>query len=119
MQRLFSGFPNSLPGAGLLVLRLALGFVLFVHSCVLCGLAQSFDGVLQIAVIVVACLILLGLATPFAAGVGVLVSFGLKAPFETHILIAATDVSLILLGPGAWSADARLFGRRRIDLSSL
>jgi hypothetical protein len=25
-------------------------------------------------------------------------------------------VSLVMLGPGAWSIDRRLFGRKRIDL---
>jgi uncharacterized membrane protein YphA (DoxX/SURF4 family) len=33
-----------------------------------------------------------------------------------HVLLAALGVSLVMLGPGAWSLDARLFGRRRIDV---
>jgi len=31
-------------------------------------------------------------------------------------LLAALGVSLVMLGPGAWSVDARLFGRKRIDI---
>jgi hypothetical protein len=30
------------------------------------------------------------------------------------VLFVAVGMSLALLGPGAWSFDARLFGRRRI-----
>ena len=31
-------------------------------------------------------------------------------------VVAVIGVSLVMLGPGAWSIDARLFGRRRINL---
>jgi putative oxidoreductase len=31
-------------------------------------------------------------------------------------LLAAIGAALALLGPGAWSVDARLFGWRRIDV---
>ena len=30
-----------------------------------------------------------------------------------HIFLAAVAVSVAMLGPGAWSVDARLFGRKR------
>jgi hypothetical protein len=33
-----------------------------------------------------------------------------------HVLPAAMGVSLVMLGPGAWSVDALLFGRKRIDI---
>jgi len=33
-----------------------------------------------------------------------------------HIFLAVTAASLAMLGPGAWSIDARLFGRKRFDL---
>jgi len=33
-----------------------------------------------------------------------------------HILLLTLGVSLALLGPGAWSVDARLFGWKRIDI---
>jgi uncharacterized membrane protein YphA (DoxX/SURF4 family) len=35
-----------------------------------------------------------------------------------HIFLAIVAVSTAMLGPGAWSIDARLFGRKRIDLNS-
>lgn len=37
---------------------------------------------------------------------------------EMHLLLAALGVSLVMLGPGAWSVDARLFGRKRINIRS-
>ena len=33
-----------------------------------------------------------------------------------NILLGALGVGLALLGPGAWSVDARLFGWKRIDI---
>ena len=33
-----------------------------------------------------------------------------------HIVLAALGVALAMIGPGAWSVDARLFGRKRIRI---
>ena len=33
-----------------------------------------------------------------------------------HIFLAILAASLTMLGPGAWSIDARLFGRKRFDI---
>jgi putative oxidoreductase len=33
-----------------------------------------------------------------------------------NILLASIGVALAMIGPGAWSLDARLFGWRRIDV---
>jgi hypothetical protein len=63
-------------------------------------------------------LILVGLATPIAAAVGGVTVLCTAAPIETHIVLATIGVSLALLGPGAWSIDARLYGRRRRALRS-
>jgi hypothetical protein len=35
------------------------------------------------------------------------------------ILQAALGAVLAMVGPGAWSIDARLFGRKRIDIPDL
>lgn len=35
---------------------------------------------------------------------------------EVHALLATLGVALALMGPGAWSADARLSGWRRIQI---
>jgi uncharacterized membrane protein YphA (DoxX/SURF4 family) len=36
----------------------------------------------------------------------------------THILLGTLGGALALLGPGAWSVDARLFGWQRINIRS-
>jgi putative oxidoreductase len=33
-----------------------------------------------------------------------------------HILLAVVTAGVAMLGPGAWSIDARLFGRKRFDI---
>jgi hypothetical protein len=65
-------------------------------------------------------LLLAGLWTPVA---GTLVAIEQSWRFVSepedpwiHILLATLGLALALLGPGAWSIDARLFGWRRIDI---
>ena len=117
VQRLFSTFPNSWPGLGLLILRFAAGLSLagVAHSGDLAGTA----GLLARCVAGgVAILIWIGLWTPLAAVAGAAIqvivgTFGHR--FELSLLVyAALGLSLAMLGPGAWSFDARLFGRKRI-----
>jgi uncharacterized membrane protein YphA (DoxX/SURF4 family) len=66
-------------------------------------------------------LLIAGLWTPIA---GTLVAvFELWSIFSqpgdpwSRILLATLGVALALLGPGAWSIDARLFGWKRIRIS--
>jgi putative oxidoreductase len=33
-----------------------------------------------------------------------------------HVQLAGLGAALAMLGPGAWSVDARLFGRKRIEI---
>jgi hypothetical protein len=33
-----------------------------------------------------------------------------------HILLAILAASVAMLGPGAWSVDSRLFGRKRFEI---
>jgi hypothetical protein len=35
-----------------------------------------------------------------------------------HLFLAFVAASLAMLGPGTWSIDSRLFGRRRFDFDS-
>ena len=67
--------------------------------------------------------VLLGLWTPI---VGTLVSlievwviFGHRADPSIPIILAILAVSLAMIGPGAWSIDARLFGRKHIEPAEL
>ena len=38
---------------------------------------------------------------------------------EAVLELAGLCLGLVMIGPGAWSIDARLFGRKQIDLSEL
>jgi uncharacterized membrane protein YphA (DoxX/SURF4 family) len=44
------------------------------------------------------------------------IAFSYPADPWKHILLGALGIALAMLGPGAWSVDARLFGRKRIQI---
>jgi putative oxidoreductase len=76
--------------------------------------------ILQLAAAGAATLLLVGLWTP-AAGVLMAVAelclaFAYPSDPWMHILLGTLGVALAMLGPGAWSVDARLFGRKRIQI---
>ncbi len=60
--------------------------------------------------------LLAGLWTPLAGAAVAMtelwIVFSQSADPWTHFLLAVLGASLALLGPGAWSVDARLFGRK-------
>ena len=126
MQRLFSAFPAGWPGIGLLLLRAAVGASAMVQGGA--SLAQAdgpAPGMWVVGALTVAggAALLVGFLTP---GTGALVCvsiamfwFPTTAPrvFLDGIaaaLVAADAAAIALLGPGAYSVDARLFGRREI-----
>ena len=122
MRRLFWTFPDGLPGLGLVVVRFVTGTALLVRSVIgLWGLPPietSVPAALLSAVLAV--LLLSGLWTPVAAAVVAALELwrSVSDPAEpwVHILIGTLGVALALLGPGAWSWDAHLFGWKRIDI---
>jgi len=63
--------------------------------------------------------LILGCWTPLAASILTLLQFwqahAYPRQFLPEVLTAVIAFSLTLLGPGAWSVDARLYGRRRIS----
>ena len=71
-------------------------------------------------------LLLIGLWTPIAGAVIALTQLVLlfSQPFSkqiypfVHFFVPVLSVALAMLGPGAWSIDARLFGRKRLTPSS-
>lgn len=123
MQRLFSTFANGWPGRGLLLLR-----VITAAALIYQGGAAFHDGprigsIPQLAGAFVATLILIGLWTPVAAALIALVEvwIALSRCLQSEdpgssIILAAVAAALAMLGPGARSLDARLFGRKHIDL---
>jgi putative oxidoreductase len=123
LQRLFSIFPNGWPGAGLLLLRVASGG--YLASA---GLAASITdgfrlvGLLPLTIVISGGLLLIGLWTPVAGILAVLLEILmiLKSSEEPKlgILLVCICGAIAMLGPGWWSIDSVLFGRRRLDMSN-
>jgi putative oxidoreductase len=121
MRRLFSSFARGWPGIGLLLLRVVSGVYLIMN-----GVEQWRAGqpigllVTGLLAIVDGALLLAGVWTPIAAPLVILLAtWGIVVQhLDPHpgILLAAIGAALGLVGPGALSLDARLFGWKKIDL---
>ena len=114
MQRLLGTFPNRSAGLALVILRLAAATAL-ISSERLCPGTET-DVLLALSRIV-AVLIIVGWYTPLAAisatAVSLCASWLCREP-GINLLLIATLFALGLLGAGAYSLDARLYGRRRL-----
>ena len=122
MQRLFTMFPGGWPGAGLFVLRLAAAIPLLIGGSFE-SLGMPHDGLyLRFIGVGVGSLLLAGLWTPVAGALQAMIEVWMELSRGSgggvHLLLVAFGASLVMLGPGAWSVDARLFGRKRIDIHS-
>ena len=120
VQRLFSTFPEGWPGTGLLFLR-----VIAIIPSVQHGIAGLMTAALPVlaAYFVAAgasALLLVGVWTPLAGVVLAVAELSLALSHShdpwIHILLGTLGAALAMLGPGAWSVDARLFGRKRIQI---
>jgi uncharacterized membrane protein YphA (DoxX/SURF4 family) len=126
LQRLFSTFPNSWPGFGLLLLRLGVGIALIYLG--ISRLSGALGAPITVArdLIEVAggIFLLAGLWTPVMGALIALdelcVAFSLYSSQPDsrliHIFLAVLTAAMAMLGPGAWSIDARLFGRKRFKM---
>ena len=118
VQRLFSMFPAGLPGAALFLFRLAVAGIVLV-TVLDSEPIDSLDLWKAVSVLVVTVLLWLGALTPMASGISIAIeviywptSSGLRGAEQVfHIVLS---LALFFLGPGAYSIDARMFGRRLI-----
>jgi putative oxidoreductase len=119
LQRLFSTFANGWPGFGLLIQRLVLGTALLYHGAtVLRGVPAVGPIVPELTGSVLGLFILAGLWTPavgaLVAVVQVWIALTGGGDESVSIILAVFGGTLAMIGPGAWSIDARLFGRKHI-----
>ena len=118
VQRLFSTFPGGLPGAGLSLLRAATAIPLVCAG--LLTLASPSPVFLEMVAAGAAILLLIGLWTPIAGTLIAVAELALAVlhPAESWMSIhfAAMAAALAMLGPGRYSLDARLFGRKQIQI---
>ncbi len=120
MQRLFSTFAEGWPGAGLLLQRVVTSAILLYfgasHVLEAARLAPSLP---YLIAAIAGVFLLLGLWTPLAgitiAIVGVWVFFACSAHSLTAILVAVLGATVAMIGPGMWSIDARLYGRKHLQ----
>ena len=122
-------FPNSWPGFGLLLLRLGVGIALIdlgitrflgtpgAPIAFARDFVEAAGGVFLVA----------GLWTPVMGALLAIdelwIAFSLDSSQPDsrliHIFLAVLTAGVAMLGPGAWSIDARLFGRKRFTMADL
>jgi putative oxidoreductase len=121
LQRLFPMFPYGWPGRGLLLLRLGVVAIL-THDGIRAwmGAPQRELIALQIVAATAGVFLLAGLWTPVAGAIVALSEISIFLTGTTHpqssILLATQAIALAFLGPGSLSIDARLFGRKRLNI---
>lgn len=106
----------------MLLLRLAEGIPSVVEGATRALGSGATAAALPYAVDILSGLLLIaGFWTPIGGVLQAVVEFSsaLSGPGYDHIVRALIGLSMAMLGPGAWSIDARLFGRKRIDVTVL
>jgi putative oxidoreductase len=122
VQRLFSSFANGWPGGGLLIQRLLVGVGMFyfaiecLSSNPVCRSAVP-QGIGAAAGILLVAGFWTPLAGVLAALVEVWIAVSRSGDPAIPVALAVLALTLAMIGPGAWSVDARLYGRKRIALS--
>ena len=125
MQRLFSTFADGWPGVGLLLLRLLTGATLIFSG--ISGVREGSPPLfvaLETVGMAAGIALLVGSFTPVAGMLAAFVEAWIAIwRFSSHsgepwmaLTYAILAVVLAMVGPGAWSIDARRFGRKHIDL---
>lgn len=119
VQRLFSTFADGWPGGGLLIQRLLAGAALlyYGHAC-LCETPICASFVTQGIGALAGLLLIAGLWTPIAGAVVALVearvAFTSTGNASISVVLATLGATLAMIGPGTWSVDAWMFGRKHI-----
>jgi len=120
VQRLFSMFPTGTAGAALFALRGSAAMTFLVDGTAHGALVTSFWIVVVFALHAI--FLCLGLLTPYVSVVCCVVQ--LSVPLLAgghdgfHLGISILNSGIVaVLGPGAYSVDASLFGRRLVSVA--
>ena len=119
MRSLFSTFEDRLPSHGAVLVR-AIAAVALIVRCVQVHNGSSVQTIApHVIAAAVGLLLLFGLWTPVAGAIVAIIelfiAFSENSP-SASLLLAGLGISIALLGPGAWSVDARRFGLKRIEI---
>jgi len=129
LPRLFSTFPRGVAGTGLLLLRITIGLIVTMQGqAYLVAHETIFDDMwlLGATALLLGLALVVGILTRPAAvlaavgAIGTQVAWfpspglGSRDNMLSTILIVVVSIAVALIGPGAFSLDARLFGFRRI-----
>ena len=119
MQRLFSTFANGWPGVGLLLQRTLTAVLLIRFGIIdLTGTSFSSSMIPQIIAACAGILLLVGLWTPVVGALIAVIELWIVLTGGSDpwipIILATFGSTVAMIGPGAWSIDARLFGRKHI-----
>jgi uncharacterized membrane protein YphA (DoxX/SURF4 family) len=114
-------FPGGWPGRGLLLLRIVAGILPIYDGIVgLMGASQRESVTLEVIAASAGIFLLAGFWTPIAGALlavtDVWIAFSGTAHLRNSILLATMGAAVAVLGPGALSIDALLFGRKRLDI---
>ncbi len=120
MQRLFSTFADGWPGAGLLLQRVLTSIVLLYFGVThILETARFGLSVAYVIAAVAGLFLLLGLWTPLAgiaiAIVEVWILLAWSGSSLTPIMLAGLGGTVAMIGPGMWSIDAKLYGRKHLQ----
>jgi uncharacterized membrane protein YphA (DoxX/SURF4 family) len=121
MQKLFSMFPLGAPGIALLLLRFSVAAAMLVDGW---GRLSALTPPLVLPLLAALALALcVGFMTPiFSLACAAIEMIGVFGFDGFDVVLSATlivnAIALAMLGPGGYSIDARLFGRRVMVIPS-